>query len=163
MIRINLALKKDCCIEMLEHNCLENFLEYEIEKYLSGTEEKYHVFILSFNYRKELGDILFKFVGHLNSENTIYLGDIEKKLKVEVLPDGSKDIVVDIEPPVFYIPKNTSSEEINLYVLKVMENLQKKDENFLHNYFDKKAREEEKKKLLKKETRYEYDENELMK
>lgn len=74
------------------------------------------------------------------------------------MTDGSKDIVVDIKPPVLYIPKNNNNEKINLEVLKVMESIQKKDENFLHKYFDNKAREEEKKKLG-----YEYDEKELLK
>lgn len=149
MERLNIALTKDFCIELLEHGCLEQFLKEEIEKYIIGKEEKYSVFILSFNFRKELGDILFKFIGHSSSEMTIYLADIENKLKVKLFADGNKDIVFDM-PPVLYIPKNTDNEEIKLEVLKVMDNIQKKDENFLHNYFDNRAREEEKKKIEKR-------------
>lgn len=162
MVRLNIALTKDFCIELSEHGSLEQFLKEELEKYIVEEKEKYSVFILSCNRREELGDILFKFIGQPSSERTIYLGDIANKLKIKLFPDGNKDIIFNM-PPVLYIPKSTDSEEIKLEILKIMENIQKKNENFLHNYFDKKAREEEKKKLLKKETRYEYDEKELLK
>lgn len=147
MVDFSLTLTKEFCIELLERDYLENILEHEIKKYLSGTDGKYHVYIISCNLRKEFGDILFRFIGYLSPENIIHLGDIAKKLKVEVLTDGSKDIVVDIKPPVLYIPKNNNNEKINLEVHKLWRAYKKKMKTFYINILTIKLEKKRRKNL----------------